>query len=358
MAEKVVLCIGTGTIGEPLITLLSKFRETLGIDDVYFLKSQALQNDKTKVQALLKSGAKLCVTSRKKIIEFQNLGIEPTCTVNEALQRASVVIDCTPTGQGVNNKETLYEIYSEVYAKNIRGFIAQGTESQFGKPYAYGINDSTITPDDKFIQVVSCNTHNIACLLKTLAFEDGRSILRCGNFVCIRRAGDISESGMVASPTLMRHDDDRFGTYHARDVHRLFKTMGEDIRVFSSAIQIPSQYMHIIQFCIELTREISLSEAIGKLQSNPLIAITEKLNTGTVVAFARDHSPIYGRLLNQAIIPLSTLFVERDKIIGYSYTSQDGNSLLSSIAAIERFLYPDSYKERMKCLSELVFREV
>lgn len=358
MTEKVVLCIGTGTIGEPLITLLSKFREALGVDDVYFLKSQALRNDKTKVQELLKSGAKLCVTSRKKIAEFQNLGIEPTCTVNETLQRASVVIDCTPTGQGVNNKETLYEIYSEVYAQNIQGFIAQGTESRFGKPYAYGINDEILTGNDKFIQVVSCNTHNIACLLKTIAFENNKSILKCGNFVCIRRSGDVSEPGMVAAPTLMRHDDEIYGTYHARDVYRLFKTMGENLNVFSSAIQVPSQYMHIIQFNIELEKSTTLNEIIDKIQNNSLIAITEKLDTGTVVAFARDHSPIYGRLLNQAIIPLSTLFVEGNKIIGYSYTSQDGNSLLSSIAAIERFLYPESYKEKMKCLSELVFREV
>jgi len=358
MTEKVVLVIGTGTIGEPLITLLSKFRGPLGIDDVYFLKSQALLNDKSKVKELLKSGAKLCVTSRKKFVDFTNLGIEPSCTVNEALQKASVVIDCTPTGQGVNNKETLYEIYSEVYAQNICGFIAQGTESRFGKPYAYSINDDVITSDDRFIQVVGCNTHNIACLLKTLAFEDNKSMLNYGNFVCIRRSGDVSEPGMVASPTLMRHDDDKFGTYHARNVHRLFKTMGEDIRVFSSAIQIPSQYMHIIQFHIELTEETSLQGVIHKLQSNPLIAITEKLDTGTVVAFARDHSPIYGRLLNQAIIPLSTLFVEGNKIVGYSYTSQDGNSLLSSTAAIERFLYPDSYREKTKCLLELVFREV
>ena len=50
-----------------------------------------------------------------------------------------------------------------------RGFMAQGSEFGFGKMYARGINDEVLEPGkDKYLQVVSCNTHNIAVLLKTL----------------------------------------------------------------------------------------------------------------------------------------------------------------------------------------------
>ena len=32
-----------------------------------------------------------------------------------------------------------------------------------------GINDEALVPgQDRFLQIVSCNTHNIACLIKTL----------------------------------------------------------------------------------------------------------------------------------------------------------------------------------------------
>ena len=116
--------------------------------------------------------------------------------------------------------------------------------------------------------------------------------------------------------------------------------------------------MHIVQFRIKLTRKMSLKEAETRLRQNPLIAITDKLDTGTVFSFARDHSPVCGRILNQAIVPLSTLHVEGRQIMGYSFTSQDGNSLLSSVVAAERFLYPDTYKDKIKCLSALVFDEV
>jgi glyceraldehyde-3-phosphate dehydrogenase (NAD(P)) len=353
---KSILIIGTGTIGEPLITLFARLKEHLGINEVYFHKHTPLLSDKTKVVELLKLGANLCVTSKKKAKEFEAIGLKPECMINEALNRAMVVIDCTPSGIGISNKEQFYEIFTH----NTRGFIAQGSETGFGKPYAYQINDSAIESDDQFIQIVSCNTHNMACLLKTLAFDGEKSILSRGNFVCVRRATDISQyTDYIAAPTVGRHKDQRFGTHHAKDVNKLFATFNNlDLNVFSSVIKIPTQYMHIVQFRIKITRKMSLEEATERIKNNPLIATTEKLDTGTVFSFARDHSPVCGRILNQAIIPLSTLHIEGRQIMGYSFTSQDGNSLLSSVVAAERFLYPDSYTEKIRCLNALVFDEV
>ncbi len=342
--KKVVLIIGTGTIGEPLITLFSRLKEELGIDEVYFHKHTPLLTDKTKVAELQKLGAKLCVTSRRLGEKFNEIGLVPDCNINEALNRATVVVDCTPSGMGINNKEQFYEMYTH----NTKGFIAQGTEVGFGKPYAYMINDGAVTGSDQFMRVVSCNTHNIAVLLKTLAFDGERSILADGQFVCIRRASDISENNqLIAAPMVQRHDDKPFGTRHARDVHCLFSTIGQDLKVYSSSIVIPSQYMHVVHFRLRLTRPMSIGEVRDRIKANELIAVTEKTDTATIFSFARDHSPLCGRILNQAIVPLGTLSVEDDQIVGYSFTSQDGNSLLSSVALTERFLYPDSYRDRL-----------
>lgn len=354
--KKVVLIIGTGTIGEPLITLFARLRGQLGVDEVYFHKHTPLLSDKAKVVELIKLGAKLCVTSRKKAKEFEAIGLYPKCMINEALNKATVVVDCTPSGVGVNNKEQFYEMFTH----NTRGFIAQGSEAGFGKPYAFQINDRAITAEDQYIQVVSCNTHNMACLLNALAFDGDKSILSRGNFICIRRATDISQfTDYIAAPTVGKHKDQRFGTHHAKDVNRLFATLdGLDVNVFSSAIKIPTQYMHIVHFRLKLTRRMPMEEVVERIESNPLIATTNKLDTGTVFSFARDHSPVCGRILNQAIIPPSTLHVEGRQIMGYSFTSQDGNSLLSSAVAAERFLYPDTYLEKIKCLDALIFEEV
>ena len=97
-------------------------------------------------------------------------------------------LDCTPAGN--ENKEKLYEGIS-----GPKGFLAQGSEFGFGKPYARGVNDETLVPgEDRFIQIVSCNTHNITTLIKTICDDgDGKEYcLHKGTFVCMRRANDIS----------------------------------------------------------------------------------------------------------------------------------------------------------------------
>jgi len=46
------------------------------------------------------------------------------------------------------------------------------------------------------------------------------------------------------------------------------------------------------------------------------------------------------------------------EVIGFSFTPQDGNSLLSSIAAAEWFLYPEDYERRLSCIEDYIFQEI
>ena len=152
-------------------------------------------------------------------------------TADAALDRASVVIDCTPKGFGHENKKKYYEHH----LNKTLGFIAQGSEYGFGKPYARGINDEILVPgEDRFIQVVSCNTHNLSTIVKTLALSDGNDNLLEGRFNLIRRANDLSQStNFVPSPQVGKHGDEVFGTHHARDAYLLFDTMNIKLNIFS-----------------------------------------------------------------------------------------------------------------------------
>ena len=55
--SKRVHVVGTGTIGEPLIGLLTNFKKDLGISEVTFTKRSANQVDRPKVKALTAHGA-------------------------------------------------------------------------------------------------------------------------------------------------------------------------------------------------------------------------------------------------------------------------------------------------------------
>ena len=354
MERKIVHVIGTGTIGEPLIGLLCDYQDRLGIDEITFHKNSALKHDRSKVIDLLKRGARLAV-DQEKISDFKKLKIDSDLETEDAIRRATVVIDCTPKGIGHDNKAKYYQKFSE----SVKGFLAQGSENGFGKKYARGINDSILNSDDKFIQIVSCNTHNISCITNTIALNSNRDNLESGIFLCVRRANDLSqEDSFIPSPKVGIHDDDKYGTHHARDSASLFSTLGLDLNLFSSAMKVNSQYMHILWFKLELKESINMDDLKNRLVSNPLVAMTTKDMTSSVFSFGRDHGH-YGRILNQTVIVEQSLHIRNgNEVSGFCFTPQDGNSILSSIAATEWFLYPHSYEDKIQCLSNLFFNNI
>lgn len=349
----IVHVVGTGTIGEPLIGLLADDRDALGIDEVTFHKRTPLLTERGKVNDLVRRGAVLTVDDDRRSA-FEELGHAPKYEAKEAIERATVVIDCTPVGNAMKD-----EFYSK--ASGPIGFMAQGSEFGFGKPYARGINDDALDREsDRFLQIVSCNTHNISVLVKTLAMdEDGTNHLTDGRFLCIRRSNDISQdSGFSPSPTVEPHKDDQFGTHHARDAHGLFATIGYDLNVYSSAMKLNTQYMHLIHFSMTLDREMGLDEVKERFAANKRIAVTYKRSANSVFSFGRDHG-YFGRILSQTVVALDTLAVRNgNELVGFCFTPQDGNPLLSTLAATLWYLDPESVDKRMDVIRPYLFTEV
>ena len=352
--KRIVHVVGTGTIGEPLIGMLASFRKELGIDEVTFHKRTPLLTDKSKVLALQNKGAALAVDAEQET-KFSTMGMKPKYDAVEAIDRAAVVIDCTPAGN--ENKQKMYLRYGH----NAHGFIAQGSEFGFGKMYARGINDRALRPgEDKFLQVVSCNTHNLAALVDAIALgPEKENALQRGTFVCMRRASDISqENEFLPAPTVSKHDDRNFGTHQARDAYHLFATLGLELDLYSSSLRVNTQYMHVIYFNLALRREVSAEDVLQRLQANGRVALTYKDQSSLVFSFGRDHG-LFGRILSQTVIPIRSISVKDDhEVLGFSFTPQDGNSLLSSIAAAEWFLYPEDYNQRLKCIEKFIFQEI
>jgi glyceraldehyde-3-phosphate dehydrogenase/erythrose-4-phosphate dehydrogenase len=353
--KKIVHIVGTGTIGEPLIGLFTDFSDRLDIDEVTFNKRQALPGDRAKINHLMARGAKLAASEDVRGA-FEKLGHKVSYDTNEALERATVVIDCTPFGN--QHKEDIYSNLS-----GPKGFIAQGSEFGFGKPYARGVNDECLQPgEDRFLQVVSCNTHNITTLVKTLGNERAPNLgIERGVFVCMRRANDVTQSdSFVPAPQVGKHDDPEFGTHHARDAHSLFDTLGYDLDFFSSAVKLNTQYMHSLWFHIHLANPTSLDEVKAKFLDNQLVACTDKRHANLIFSFGRDHG-YYGRILSQAVVVMPTLAVRKQReVYGFCFTPQDGNSLLSSIAATLWHIdpNPESIRKRLQPIERWVYREI
>lgn len=353
MSKRIVHIIGTGTIGEPLIGLFTAFEKQWEIDEVTFHKRTPLTDERAKVESMIRRGAKLVVDS-DKVKDFEGIGHTVSHTADEAIARASAVIDCTPVGNQLKPR------YLEIAGPKV--YMAQGSEFGFGQQYARGINDSALNLDERFVQIVSCNTHNICGMLKTLGEQvNGDIAVEDARFLCLRRSTDISQaSGFIPAPEVGKHSDPRFGTHHARDAWHVFKTLGHDLSLFSSAVKLPTQYMHVLQFSMTLSQPTTKAKVIERLQSNPRVALTEKRSAATVFSFGRDHG-FYGRILNQTVVPPACLHVSEDglRVTGYCFTPQDGNSLLSSMACALWYMDGSDPRQRLQeTLHPYMFSEI
>jgi len=123
-------------------------------------------------------------------------------------------------------------------------------------------------------------------------------------------------------------------------------------------LKLNTQYMHSIWYDVKLDKKITKDEAIQRFIDNPRVAVTYKKAANLVFSFGREHGH-YGRILDQTVVVLPTIHVLNEReVIGFCFTPQDGNSILSSISAAERFLYPESYKEKLQCLGAFLLQEV
>ena len=273
---KNILIVGTGTIGEPLIGLLAQHKKELGIDNVSFFKRTPLSDEKGKVEALIRKGAKLVATSEAKN-DFVSMGFSVE-QLEKSYEENQIIIDCTPSGN-----KNWDEIYSNL--DKDKRYLAQGSEHGFGPFFAWGINNDSLNQEQNKYLIASCNTHNIASIVKTFSLDKERNLSE-GRFVCLRRANDVSQNDSFSpSPTITKHDNQEFGTHHARDVFELFQQEGKDLNLFSSAIKLPTQYMHTLWFNLSFEENIDLENISDDLKNSEFLMSTEKLSSNKVFSF-------------------------------------------------------------------------
>ena len=118
--------------------------------------------------------------------------------------------------------------------------------------------------------------------------------------------------------------------------------------------------MHSIWFQLQLDRDIELDEVIERLRDNPRVAMTDKQYANLIFSFGRDHG-YYGRILSQTVVVRADAHGARqERDHGFCFTPQDGNSLLSSIAAALWHIDPDpeSVSERLQPIRRWIYGEI
>lgn len=306
-----VLVNGQGNIGTTLACLLSDFKTLLNIKEIVVFKNIPQPWLVTDLEFLKLKGIKVLTSAD---IKFETI-----------VSEVDYIFETTSNGIGLQN----LELYKD--QKHLNGACAQGSEKGFGVSFMSGINNDQII-NQKFVNVVSCNTHGAASLLNTIC-DENLSNLHQADFVVVRRSEDIgNHQRLVGANVVARHLSPRTGTHHAVDVKDLYNSIGINCDITSSDITTPSQLLHSTRFNITLKQPIVYSEIINRIGANNFIAITQKFDSNTVFELGRRFGK-YGRIYNHTILLTNNLLVNNNSIKGWAFVPQEGNSLISTLHA-------------------------
>jgi glyceraldehyde-3-phosphate dehydrogenase (NAD(P)) len=312
-----ILVNGIGNIGQTLLGVLYDHKDLLGIKRICALKNTQINDwNRQEIELLIDKGI---IIYTKETSEYELL--------DEHIDQIDYIFDCNANSFGLKNK-----LWYDKLSK-LKGCCAQGSEKGFGTPFMSSINHHQIK-DDRYVQVVSCNTHALSSLITTLSGQDLANFEE-GDFVIVRRSEDIgNHERLVGSNVISRHLNQIIGTHHAIDVKDLFDTKHINLNIQSSDITTPSQLMHTVRFNLKLKKLPDQNSINESIEANPFVSSTSKFDSNIVFELGRRYSA-YGRLFSHAIINSNNLLIDEQdqRIKGWAFIPQEGNTILSTIHA-------------------------
>jgi glyceraldehyde-3-phosphate dehydrogenase (NAD(P)) len=224
----------------------------------------------------LEKGFTLYTATKENLEEFKKSKIEVGGTLEELLDKADIVVDCTPDGIGEKNK-LLYE------KAGIKAIWQGGEEHEIaGFSFnAFANYDAAIGRD--YTRVVSCNTTGLTRVLYLLDKAFGIDKAR---ITLIRRAADPND--IKTGPINAIVPDIQMPSHHGPDV----QTILPHINIATVAVKVPTTLMHLHAINIKCARKCSSKDIIDLFsQSSRIRLVSGKLgikSTAQIFELGRD----------------------------------------------------------------------
>lgn len=208
---------------------------------------------------------------------FAKAGLEVAGTLDELLDKADLVVDCTPEDVGAT--------YKALYAKYCVKAIWQGGEEHEVAGFSFNseanYNDAL---GKTFARVVSCNTTGLTRALYPLDKAYG---IRKARITLMRRAADPGNikkgpiNAIVPNPISLP-------SHHGPDVNSILP----HIPIATVAVKLSTTIMHFHALNIELNRDFEVDDIIDLYAGRPRIRFVSGADniksTAEVMELARD----------------------------------------------------------------------
>ncbi|WP_445475788.1 type II glyceraldehyde-3-phosphate dehydrogenase [Methanococcoides methylutens] len=267
MAKAKVAINGYGTIGKRVAdaVMLQDDMEVIGI-------AKTRPNFET---AMAQEKGYAIYTLADRVGSMEKEGIEVAGTVEDMVEAADLVVDCTPGKVGATNKE----LYEKAGVKA----IWQGGEAHelAGCSFNAETNYEEALGKD-FVRVVSCNTTGLCRVISPLDREFG---VKKARVTLMRRAadpGDIKNgpiNAIVPNPI-------KLPSHHGPDV----KTVIPNVDIVTTAVKLPTTLMHMHTINLELEKECTAEDVESILAEQSRVRFVGQgiTSTAEIMELAKD----------------------------------------------------------------------
>jgi glyceraldehyde-3-phosphate dehydrogenase (NAD(P)) len=307
---------GFGTIGKRVAYAVHKQ------DDMEII---GVTNTKPSFEArfAIESGYKLYSVFPDKKKDFEEAGIPLNGVMDDLLEEADVIVDCTPSKVGAENKEKHYapKKVKAIFQGGEKGHIADVSfnplcnyKEAFGKDY---------------VRVVSCNTTGLTTTLGALddAFDIGKI-----RVMLIRRSADpgVSHKGPINA---IIPDPIHVPSHHGPDVN----TVMPHLNIITTAVKVPTTIMHMHSIMVELKQDVTEDQVREVLQKRPrVIFISTKdgiRSTAEIMEFSRNLNRPWSDLYEIAVWE-DSISIKDNELYYFQAIHQESDVLPSNVDAI------------------------
>ncbi|MCQ1535660.1 type II glyceraldehyde-3-phosphate dehydrogenase [Methanosarcina sp. KYL-1] len=206
---------------------------------------------------------------------FEKAGIPAAGSIEEMVEKADLVVDCTPGGVGEANKA--------LYEKSGVKAIWQGGEEHELAGYSFNaVSNYEGALGLDFVRVVSCNTTGLCRVIYPIDKAFGVKKVRV---TLARRSADPNDVKKGPINAIVP-DPIRLPSHHGPDV----KTVIPHINITSAAMKIPTTLMHLHTVNMELNNECTSEDVRNVLASQSRVRFVGQgiSSTAEIIEVARD----------------------------------------------------------------------
>lgn len=328
-----IIVNGIGTIGKRVAEAIKKQpdMELMGIADV------APNTELITIKKNFLEETPVYASTEKGVEKIEEAGIKVEGKLKDVISEVDLVVDATPSGIDMKNKENLYE------PNNVKAVFQGGSDSEIA-PVSFNAEANFEDAKGKdFVRVVSCNTTSLCRTLKTV---DENFEIEKVTANLVRRGGDPKQDsrGPINSIIPVTH----VPSHHGPDVQEVMPY----IDITTLAVKVPTTLSHVHMVTVELKEDkITSEDAIKAFQKDSrinLLSAEDGFNsTAKVMEKMRDMHRERNDM-NEVGVWKETVTVDNGKLYWIHMTHQESIVIPDNIDAIRAMLDMENKETSIK----------